>query len=118
MEIIEKKLEILYQKRVINKKVLTITQNFINAHKEEVKKAKIDLFDMMVTHLAMFLKRVFEDTQLNSIDINIVNSLKQDVNYNKANKWLETHILQKNQLVATEEEKAFLIMHILNTFFN
>lgn len=106
------RLKILLDSDVINRETYdSVNEIYEKFFKEGgYSKEKIDLF---FTHLAMCIERVYKGESIDYLDDSIVEEIKSNNNYEKANQLLE-EIKKETSLDIPESEENYLFLHLVN----
>ena len=107
------RIEILEQGGVISQKVAQFSKKVTDIMLAELEHPKQDKMEMFITHLAMAGKRAEEGTEENPMDEDLLESMKEEPNYEKALKLLE-RLLEETDLPFSKTEQDFLSVHICN----
>lgn len=106
-------IEILEKGGVISQKVALFSKKVTEIMLQELEHPEQDKMEMFITHLAMAGKRMEEGTEENPMDEDLLESIKEEPDYEKAFKLLE-RLLGETDLRFSKTEQDFLSVHICN----
>ena len=106
------RLKILLDSNVISRETYdSVNEIYEKFFKEGgYSKEKLDLF---FTHLAMCIERVYKGEPIDHLDDSIVEEIKSNNSYEKANK-LRDDIKKETRLDIPESEENYLFLHLVN----
>lgn len=109
----KKRMDILRKSNVISE--ITYIKILKIYYKYFCEFEKSDILDSFITHLAISLERVNLGKNIERLDKDIVNELKEQKKYNRIEKmWLE--IEKKENIKLPINEKEYIYLHLMNIF--